>query len=161
MSSEEGDSILTMPKTWQETLEKKGIPQETDSAEDEKRQERKPRMEGPFYLPGRPRLEQFFREEILDVIDREEEYRRFGVGFPGPTLLYGPPGSGKTFAVEKLAEYLGWPVHRITSGTVGSKYIHETSRKISQMFDLAIKDAPSVLVIDELETFLSSREDAR
>ena len=122
--------------------------------------ERKQRGEGSFVLPGRPALETFFREEILDVIDREEEYRRFGVGFPGATLFYGPPGSGKTYAVEKLAEYLGWPVLRINSGSVGSKWVHETSRKVSEMFDLAIREAPSVLIIDEMEAFLSSRESA-
>ncbi len=123
--------------------------------------ERRERAEGPFSLPGRPALEKFFREEILDVIDREEEYKRFGVGFPGATLFYGPSGSGKTFAVEKLAEYLGWPVLRINSGSVGSKWVHETSRKISEIFDLAIRKAPSILIIDEMEAFLSSRESAR
>ena len=122
---------------------------------------RRPRKEGPFILTGQPVLERFFREQLLDVIDREEEYRKFGVGFPGATLLHGPSGSGKTFAVERFAEYLGWPVFRITSGTVGSKYVHETSRKISEMFDLAIREAPSVLIIDELEAFVSSRESAR
>lgn len=121
---------------------------------------RKDRASGEFSLPGRPELERFFREEVLDMLDREDEYRRMGIGFPGPVLLYGPPGCGKTFAVKKLTEYLGWPVFEITSGTVGSKYIHETSRRISEMFDSAIANAPSVIVIDELEAFLSAREAA-
>ena len=119
------------------------------------------RKAGLFLLPGRPALEKFFREEIIDVIDHEEEYRRFGTPFPGATLLFGPSGSGKTFAVEKLAEYLGWPVLRINSGSVGSKWVHETSRKVSEMFDRAIRQAPSILIIDEMEAFLSSRESAR
>lgn len=119
------------------------------------------RAQGAFCLPGRPEIERFFREEILHVIDNEEAYRRMGVGFPGASLLYGPPGCGKTYAVEQLTKYLGWPVYEVTSGTIGSKYIHETSRKISEVFDQAIANAPSVIVMDELEAFLSSREHAR
>lgn len=119
------------------------------------------RMEGEFKLAGRPALERFFREEVLHIIDHEAAYKRMGIDFPGPALLYGPPGCGKTYAIEQLTAYLGWPVYNITSGSVGSKYIHETSRKISEIFDQAIANAPSVIVIDELEAFLSSRESAR
>ncbi len=110
-----------------------------------------------FTLPGRPGLEQFFRENILDVVINRERYERMGVSFPGATVLYGPPGTGKTFAVERLAEYLGWECFRIDSGSIGSSYIHETSRRISEVFGKAMKAAPSILVIDEMEAFLSER----
>ena len=119
------------------------------------------RAEGEFRLPGQPELERFFRDEIIHVVDHEEAYRRMGVGFPGAVLLHGPSGSGKTYAADQLARYLGWPVFTISSGTVGSKYIHETSRKVSEMFDQAIAHAPSILLMDELEAFLSSRDSAR
>ena len=116
------------------------------------------RQKGTFSLPGRPELERFFREEIIDIVDNEEAYRRMGVGFPGGTVLYGPSGCGKTYAVEQLTEYLNWPVFTIDSGNIGSKYVHETSRKIAEVFDKAAQNAPSVIVIDEMEAFLSSRE---
>ena len=111
----------------------------------------------PFSLPGRPALEQFFRENIIDVVLHREAYERMGIHFPGATVLYGPPGSGKTYAVERLAEYLGWPRFDIDSGSVGSSYIHETSRRISEIFTKAMEQAPSILVIDEMEAFLSER----
>ena len=135
--------------------------QAQESAAGGKPAQRGERAEGPFRLAGRPELERFFREELIHVIDNEAAYKRMGVGFPGATLLYGPPGSGKTFAVEQLTKYLGWPVYYVTSGSIGSKYIHETSRKVSEIFDQAIANAPSVIVIDELEAFLSSRENSR
>lgn len=112
----------------------------------------------PFSLPGRPGLERFFRENILEILEREEEYRRMGVPFPGAVLLYGPPGCGKTFAVERLAEYLGWPRFEISSESIGSPYIHETGQKIGRIFRQAMEAAPSILIIDEMEAFLSGRE---
>lgn len=111
----------------------------------------------PFSLPGRPALEEFFNENIVDIVKNSEKYARMGIGFPAAAILYGPPGSGKTYAIDRLIEYLGWPVYRIDSGSIGSPYIHDTSKKISELFDKAIKNAPSVVVIDEMEAFLSER----
>ncbi len=111
-----------------------------------------------FSLPGRPTLEAFFNEHVIDIIQNIEKYKRMGIGFPGAVILYGPPGCGKTYAVERLVEFLGWPSFSIDSGSIGSPYIHDTSKKISEMFDKAIDNAPSVLVIDEMEAFLSARE---
>lgn len=130
----------------------------TEAAIGKEATERRPRQNGEFSLPGRPLLEQFFRDEIIDILDHEEEYRRFGVDFPGGIVLHGPPGCGKTYAVKQLTDYLGWPVYYIDSGNIGSKYVHETSRKIGEIFDKAAENAPSVVVIDEFEAFLSSRD---
>lgn len=110
-----------------------------------------------FTLVGRPDLEAFFNENIVDIVLHQEEYKRMGIAFPGATILYGPPGCGKTYAVERLAEYLGWRRFDIDSSTIASSYIHDTSKKISEVFGEAIKAAPSILVIDEMEAFLSDR----
>lgn len=111
-----------------------------------------------FSLPGRPALEQFFKENIIEVVLNREAYERMGISFPGATVLYGPPGTGKTYAVDRLAEYLGWQRFDINSGTIGSSYIHETSKRISDTFTKAMNSAPSILVIDEMEAFLSERQ---
>lgn len=110
-----------------------------------------------FTLIGRPELEQFFNDNIIDIVLHQEQYKRMGISFPGATILYGPPGCGKTYAVEKLSEYLGWRRFDIDSSTIASSYIHDTSKKISEVFHEAIKAAPAILVIDEMEAFLSDR----
>lgn len=114
-------------------------------------------MEGRFSLPGRPELEAFFNEHILEIVRDEEKYLRMGIGFPSAVVLYGPPGCGKTFAVERLIEFLDWPRYTIDSGSIGSPYIHDTSRKTAELFEEAMRNAPSVVVIDEMEAFLSDR----
>ena len=103
-------------------------------------------------------LEQFFREHVVDIIENADRYRKLGIEFPSAILLHGPPGCGKTFAVERLVEYLGWPSFSIDSTSIGSPFIHETSRKVAEVFERAIKDAPSVLTIDEMEAYLADRE---
>ena len=110
-----------------------------------------------FRLPGRPVLEGFFNEHVIDIIFNAEKYQAMGIDFPSAIVLHGPPGCGKTFAVERLVEFIDWPSYSIDSNSVGSPYIHETSRKISEVFGKAIDGAPSVIVIDEMESFLSDR----
>lgn len=110
-----------------------------------------------FALPGRPALETLFNDYVVDVMRSWAQYRRLGVEFPGAMLLHGAPGSGKTHAVECLGEFLHWPRYYIDSGTVGSKYIHETGAKINRVFEQAAENAPSIIVIDEMDAFLSSR----
>lgn len=112
----------------------------------------------PFTLVGRPQLEQFFNEHIIDLIEHSERYRALGIDFPSAVILHGPPGCGKTFAVERLAEYLGWPSFSIDASSVASPYIHETSKKVAAVFENAIKNAPSVIIIDEMEAFLTDRQ---
>lgn len=111
-----------------------------------------------FRLPGRERLESFFREHVIDIIEHAGRYKALGIEFPSPIALYGPPGSGKTFAVERVVEYLGWPCFTIDSSTIGSPYIHETGKKIAKAFDDALKASPAVIVIDEMESFLADRQ---
>ena len=111
-----------------------------------------------FHLSGRPVLEAFFNEHVIDIIENAERYRALGIEFPTAIVLHGPPGCGKTFAVERLVEYLDWPIFYIDSNSVSSPYIHETSRKVGEIFNKAMDAAPSMIVIDEMESYLSDRQ---
>ena len=113
---------------------------------------------GKFTLAGRPELEKFFNEHIINILNEPERYKRLGIDFPSSIILYGPPGCGKTYAVDRLVEYLGLPKYEINSATIASPFIHDTAKKIAGVFESAINSAPSVVVIDEMESYLSNRE---
>jgi Cdc6-like AAA superfamily ATPase len=154
-----GAGLLTKrkPASRPKTDEKTAI---ADAAvESEKPQAQPDKAESKvFTLPGRPQLEEFFNEHVIDIIFNAEKYRALGIEFPSAIVLHGPPGCGKTFAVDRLVEFIDWPSYSIDSNSVGSPYIHETSKKISEVFDKAIDGAPAVIVIDEMESFLSDRQ---
>lgn len=111
-----------------------------------------------FELPGREELADFFKEHVVDIVQNRERYKSLGIEFPSAVVLHGPPGCGKTFAVDRLIDFLGWPSFQIDASSVASPYIHETSKKVAEVFDKAMQNAPSVLVIDEMEAFLADRE---
>lgn len=113
-----------------------------------------------FSLPGRPALEEFFNDHVVDILRDPERYARLGISFPAAIVLYGPPGCGKTYAVEQLVEYLDWPSYSIDSGSVGSPFIHDTSKKVAAVFEKAMASAPAVVIIDEMESFVADRGEA-
>lgn len=114
----------------------------------------------PFRLPGRPHLEAFFNEHVVDLMRNEARYKALGIHFPGAILLHGAPGCGKTFAVDALVDYLDWPSFPVDSGSIASPFIHDTAKKIAEVFAKAAESAPSVVVIDEIDAFLAARDDA-
>lgn len=114
-------------------------------------------QEGPFSLPGRAELEAFFQEYVIEQHRLKDRYAAMGVQPPNGILLYGPPGSGKTFAVRTLANYLGWPVLELGMGQVGSTFIHETSVRLNAVFRQAAQKAPSIVIIDEVDVLAGAR----
>lgn len=113
---------------------------------------------GAFSLPGRPELERFFNEQVVNIVTHWEEYEAMGISFPRSFILEGPPGCGKTYAVEKLAEHLNWKTYHLTAESIGSTYVHGTAVKTSKLFEEAAENAPALIIIDEMEGFLPPRE---
>lgn len=111
-----------------------------------------------FELAGRPELAAFINEHIVDIVQNSARYKSLGIDFPSSLVLHGPPGCGKSFAIDRLIDFLGWPSFQIDASSIASPYIHETSKKVAELFDKAMQNAPSILVIDEMEAFLTDRE---
>lgn len=73
-------------------------------------------------------------------------------------LLHGEPGNGKTVFAEALAGELQVPFIQLTYGDVSSKWVGEMPRVISNVFAYAQRSAPCVLFIDEIDSFITSRD---
>lgn len=72
-------------------------------------------------------------------------------------LLTGDPGNGKTFIAEALAGELGLPYMPITYGDVASKWINQTTEQVVAAFDSALRAAPCVLFLDEIDSLIKDR----
>jgi transitional endoplasmic reticulum ATPase len=76
-------------------------------------------------------------------------------------LLHGLPGNGKTLFVEALAGELKLPFLRATFGDMASKWVNETTENVTQLFKDAKAQAPCLLFVDEIDSLLVKRDNAR
>jgi len=74
-------------------------------------------------------------------------------------MFYGPPGTGKTLTAGLLGKYTN-KVYRIDLSMVVSKYIGETEKNLSGLFDRAI-NKDWILFFDEADAIFGKRTNVR
>ncbi|MEK9495897.1 AAA family ATPase [Photorhabdus sp. P32] len=97
-----------------------------------------------------------YRDQILATGFQE----KIGYGTGISALFYGESGTGKTMAAEVIAGYLGVDLIKVDLSTVVNKYIGETEKNISRIFDLAEADS-GVLFFDEADALFGKRSETK
>lgn len=102
-----------------------------------------------------------FRNEWLSTFpDIRNVERGLQVKPSARLCLFGPPGAGKTAYASELARRLGRPFEFVSGSDLMSCMVGETEQNIAAMFQRA-ESAGAVLLLDEADTILFSRETAR
>lgn len=99
----------------------------------------------------------------LDYVACNDNIHRISEGLKrskkGRICCYGPPGTGKTAWAAWLAEELDMPLLLKQGSDLLDPYVGRTEQNIAQAFEQAKADN-ALLVLDEVDTFLFSREGA-
>ena len=109
-------------------------------------------------VAGLKDLKRLLQKDIIAPLKEKELYHSYGISPLNGMLLYWPPGCGKTFLAQKLAEELAYFYLEIKPSDIASTYVHGTQEKIGRLFRRAKANAPSLIFIDEVDAILPDRE---
>lgn len=101
------------------------------------------------------------KQSLQQILERFLRFFRDPI--PGVTpaqgmLLYGAPGTGKTQVARVLAQAAGCRFIDLSIAEMRSQYVGEASKKLSQTFERARREAPTILFIDEIDALFPQRE---
>ncbi|MEO1269386.1 MAG: ATP-binding protein [Myxococcota bacterium] len=109
---------------------------------------------------------QKFEEILLFAQEHEAIYAEWGFADKFPygrglsVLFYGPPGTGKTMAATIIASTLGLDLFRVDISRITSRYVGETEKNLSRIFDEAERGRV-MLLFDEADSLFTKRTDVK
>lgn len=113
-------------------------------------------------VAGMAQLKGKLTRNFVDIVQNRELAAQFHITPPNGILLWGPPGTGKTFISRKLAEESGMLFSLIKPSDLGNIYIHGSQSMIADLFtrseELAAKNNCGVLLVfDEFDSLVPKR----
>eukprot|EP01035_Chromulina_nebulosa_P016889 gene16889-22377_t len=100
------------------------------------------------------------RELVELPLRHPQIFRSVGIPPPKGVLMYGPPGSGKTIIAKAVAAETDAHFILLNGPEIMSKLAGESEANLRNKFEEAVKNAPSIIFIDEIDSIAPKRDKA-
>ncbi len=94
------------------------------------------------------------KEELMEIVDFLKSPKKFldiGARIPKGIILMGAPGTGKTLLARAVAGEAGVPFFSISGSEFVEMFVGVGASRVRDLFQLAKKNAPSIIFVDEID----------
>ena len=96
-------------------------------------------------------------DALVNPVRHPDIYKTLKIKNGKGLLLYGPPGTGKTMFARAVAGELGLPFLYRKMSEMKDKYVGESEKNVSRLFEEAYSHKKCVVFLDECESILRKR----
>ena len=89
--------------------------------------------------------------EIVEFLRQPRKFADLGARIPKGVLLVGPPGTGKTLFAKAVAGEAGVPFFSVSGSDFVEMYVGVGASRVRDLFDMAKKNQPCIIFIDEID----------
>lgn len=103
-------------------------------------------------------LKHYIENRIIKIIKSPEIARKYGLRIPKGLLLFGPPGTGKTWFAKALSKEIGLPMITLSPADFLRGIVGESEARVRQVITLIESLSPILIFIDEFDQLALSRD---
>lgn len=89
--------------------------------------------------------------EVVEFLKQPKKFSDLGARIPKGVLLVGPPGTGKTLFAKAVAGEAGVPFFSVSGSDFVEMYVGVGASRVRDLFDVAKKNQPCIIFIDEID----------
>lgn len=100
----------------------------------------------------------FYISGVLEPFLNPQQIKDWGINKPAGIILYGPPGSGKIFWANKIAEIIGYQFKEVKKHYLGTSFVDGIQTNFNDFLVTIMKKDKILLFLEDFDEIMMARK---